>query len=118
MVPQGSRRDPRAKLFAFKLHRACLPLLAERNWMIPITVEQFFEDGKIDPAVRQAAKTIYGIEGARFTWTDTTRYMGVFHGVRPAGQALGCLDCHATPSRLDWKALGYAGDPIASAFRR
>jgi hypothetical protein len=117
MVPQGSRRDPRAKIFAFKLHRARLPLLAGRNWMIPITVEQFFHDGQIDPAVRSAAKSIYGIEDARFTWTDTSRYMGVFHGVQPASKALGCLDCHATPSRVDWKALGYARDPVEAAFR-
>jgi hypothetical protein len=115
MVPQGSRRDPRAKLFAFKLHRGRLPLLAARNWMIPITVEHFFADGKLDEAVRSAAKTHYGIENARYTWTDTTRYMGIFHGVRPAAQALECLDCHGAKGRLDWKALGYKADPLTPA---
>lgn len=118
MVPQGSRRDPKAKLFAFKLHRARLPLLARKNWMIPITVEHFFSDGKIDPAVRNAAKQVYGIADARYAWTETSRYMGIFHGVPPASRALGCLDCHAAGGRLDWKALGYRGDPIEARLGR
>lgn len=112
MVPQGSRRDPRAKIFAFKLHRAQLPLLTAKNWMAPIMVEQFFPTGQIDEAVKHAAKTTYGIENAAYTWVGTSRYMGIFHGVRPASKALSCLECHATPSRMDWKALGYAGDPL------
>lgn len=118
MVPQGARRDPNARIYAFKLHRGRLPLLTGRNWLIPITVEHFFADGKIDPAVKNAAEEIYGIENANYTWTPTSRYMGIFHGVQPASHALRCLDCHSSPSRLDWKALGYPGDPMARLFRR
>ena len=117
MVPQGSRRDPNSRIYAFKLHRARLPILAQRNWLIPITVEQFFPNGKIDDAVRSAAREVYGIEDPRFTWTDTTRYMGIFHGVRPKSEALSCLDCHSAGGRMDWKQLGYAGDPLDRAFR-
>ncbi|MEW6128758.1 MAG: hypothetical protein AB1757_17085 [Acidobacteriota bacterium] len=112
MVPQGSRLDPKAKLFAFKLHKGRMPLLAQKNWLIPIMVEQFFPNGKIDPAVKEAAKAMYKIEDAQFTWTDTSRYMGIFHGVQPAKKALTCLDCHSANGRVDWKALGYKGDPL------
>lgn len=112
MIPQGSRRDPKAKLFAFKLHKGRMPLLTGRNWIIPITVEHFFSNGELDESVRLAARTIYGVNEARFTWVDTKRYMGIFHGVQPAANSLRCLDCHSPSGRIDWKGLGYAGDPL------
>jgi hypothetical protein len=31
--------------------------------------------------------------------------------VVPKEKALRCADCHGAKGRLDWKALGYAGDP-------
>ncbi len=31
---------------------------------------------------------------------------------RPRSKALGCTDCHGDKRRMDWKALGYSGDPI------
>lgn len=112
MVPQGSRQDPKAKIFAFKLHRGRLPMLDDKKWLIPIVVEQVFPSGKIDEPVKSAAREIYGIADAKYSWTETSRYMGIFHGVEPANKALGCLECHSPKGRLDWKALGYEGDPI------
>ena len=112
MVPQGSRRDPNAKLFAFKLHRAKMPLLAERNWLIPIMVEHFFSSGALEESIHLAAKAVYGVENAKYSWVETKRYMGIFHGVQPAKKALACLDCHGPAGRMDWKGLGYAGDPL------
>jgi len=112
MVPQGSKNDPASKIYAFKLHRAKLPLLAGNNWLIPIVVEQFFPTGKIDPAVKEAAAKLYGIQEANYSWTETSRYMGIFHGVQPAAKALQCLDCHGPKGRLNWKELGYSGDPL------
>jgi hypothetical protein len=112
MVPQGSRDDTRAKIYAFKLHKAKLPLLEAKNWLIPITVEHFFSNGQIDPAVRSAAKEIYNIDNAKYTWVETTRYMGIFHGVQPASNALKCVDCHSQKGLMDWKALGYKGNPL------
>lgn len=112
MVPQGSRRDPKARLYAFKLHQGRLPVLTDRNWIVPILVEHFFADGNIDNAVKKAVEETYGVKDARYDWADTVRYMGIFHGVQPAGKAVQCLECHGAKSRLDWKALGYAGDPL------
>jgi hypothetical protein len=47
---------------------------------------------------------------------DTVRYMGIFHEVEPAKNALRCLDCHSEGGRIDWQALGYEGDPLLSAI--
>ena len=33
-------------------------------------------------------------------------------------KALACTDCHGDRSRMDWQALGYAGDPIKTGGRR
>lgn len=117
MVPQGNRQDPKAKIYAFKLHQGRLPVLAEKNWIIPITVEHFFANGKIDPAVKSAAKEIYGVDNAAYSWTGTSRYMGIFHGVAPAIRALQCQDCHGGKGRLGWKKLGYSEDPVDALLR-
>jgi hypothetical protein len=111
-VPQGDRSDPKARLFPFKLHKGRLPLLAGKEWLVPVNVEEFFADGKLNEAVKNAALATYGVKDATYGWRDTTRYMGIFHGVRPATKALACLDCHRPNGRLDWVGLGYPGDPL------
>ena len=117
MIPQGSKADPKARIYAFKLHRAKLPVLDQKNWVIPIVVEEFFADGNMDEAVKKAAKDMYGVNDAHYHWVDTTRYMGIFHEVVPAKRALRCLDCHGPKGRLDWKALGYDGDPLSALLK-
>lgn len=114
MIPQGSRDDPKSKIFAFKLHKGRLPILDDRKWLVPITVEHFFANGEIDPAVRSAAKNFYGLGDINYSWIETTRYMGIFHGVQPKEKALKCMDCHGKDSLMDWKALGYKGNPMTT----
>ncbi len=117
MLPQGRRKDKDSRLFAFKLHRGKLPRLIDRNWLIPLAVEEFFADGDIDKAVREAAHFAYGIEDPEYDWVSTVRYMGLFHEVQPASNALDCLDCHSPDGWLDWSALGYKGDPLDKHLR-
>ncbi len=116
MIPEGRRKDKHSKLYAFKLHRAKLPVLKDEQWLIPIAVDEFFIDGDIDKAVAEGAAAAYGIHDPDFEWVETTRYMGIFHGVRPAAQALQCLDCHREGGRMDWKGLGYKKDPLLDAM--
>jgi Cytochrome c bacterial len=111
MIPQGTRHDPNARIYAFKLHQGKMPVLEGKNWIIPIQVENFFSKGAIDPAVKGAAHEMYGVENASYRWVPTTRYMGIFHGVPPATKALQCVDCHGPDGRMDWKALGYKTNP-------
>ena len=112
MLPEGSLADPRARIYPFKLHRAKLPALDGKEWIVPIITEHFYADGDIDKWVREAAKDYYGIENARFHWVDTIRYMSINHEVQPAKAALGCLDCHGPAGRMEWAALGYEADPL------
>lgn len=111
MAPVATRDDAAAKIHPFKLHRAVLPVLTEKQWIIPLAVEEFFADGDIDKAVHEAAHVAYGLEAPAYEWVNTTRYMGIFHEVQPASAALRCAECHGAEGRLDWQALGYAKDP-------
>jgi hypothetical protein len=115
MTPTASRETPGAKIHAFKLHRAVLPLLQDKDWIIPLAVEEFFVDGDIDLAVRRAAQVVYDLDDPQYTWVNSVRYMGIFHEVQPAANALECRDCHGEPGRMDWKALGYEADPVDPA---
>jgi hypothetical protein len=36
----------------------------------------------------------------------------VEHEVSPKEEALQCGECHMESNRMDWKALGYKGDPM------
>ena len=116
MMPEGSRDDAKSRLYAFKLRHSSLPILKQQRWLVPLAVESFFADGDVDKAVHEAAEVNYGIEHPEYEWIGTTRYMGIFHEVQPKEAALGCLDCHSEGGRLDWKALGYEGDPLAKLF--
>ena len=116
VVPQGSRTDLTAKLYPFKVHRGKMPVTTESRWMLPINVEEFFADGNIDGAVREAAHVLYGIEGFEYEWVNVKRYMGIFHEVQPGENALRCLDCHGSDGRLDWAGLGYEADPLAAVL--
>ncbi len=116
MQPEGNRKDRNAKIFAFKLHRGVLPFLTDRNWLVPLAVDEFFADGDLDKAVREAAAVVYDLHDIQYDWVETIRYMGLFHEVQPAEAALTCLDCHAPEGRLDWQALGYREDPMEKHF--
>jgi hypothetical protein len=109
--PEGSIADRGAKIHPFKLHTARLPIDAATKLMIPIQVGAVFKTGNIDAGVKGGAKAWFGRDVERVEWIETERYMGLYHEVQPKAQALGCADCHGGGTRLDWKALGYKGDP-------
>jgi hypothetical protein len=113
-MPVGSRDDPESRLSPFKVHKGVLPVLTdEREWLVPIGTEEFYAHGDIDRAVREGAEYYYGIKDVDYRWTETVRYMGIYHEVVPKEDALKCRDCHGRKSRLDWAALGYEKDPAS-----
>ena len=64
------------------------------------------------------AEPIVGLPySGSYDFAKTSMYWPTTHMVQPKEKALQCDDCHSTggtqdPGRMDWKALGYAGDPI------
>jgi hypothetical protein len=65
-------------------------------------------------AVRDGMKTAGLAYVGPVGWVTTDMHWKVNHMVVPKNGALGCNDCHGANARLDWKALGYAGDPASS----
>ncbi len=93
-----------------------MPVLKGKDWLLPIHTEEVYADGNVDKAVREAAHEFYGLENINYSWVETKRYMGIYHGVAPAEEALQCLDCHGPDGRMKWVELGYQGDPLAQHF--
>ena len=116
--PQGSISDPKARIYAFKYHTGRLPIDAKTDEMIPVQVGMVFRNAANEQAVKAGAKNYLGREVSEIGWIDTERYMGLFHEVVPKEKALTCNDCHGAAGRLDWKALGYKGDPQKVGGRR
>ena len=112
MMPVGSRNDPGSKIYAFKAHGAILPVERETKVLLPIKVTTVFTSGDIDKAVHEGAKAFYGKDIKNYDWVESIRYMGLFHEIPRAEEALECLDCHGSSGRMDFKALGYDGDPL------
>jgi hypothetical protein len=115
-APVGSKDDPDSKIYPFKFHQAVVPFDTERKIPIPIKVGLVFKTGNTTKAFMIGAKQ----SGLNYTGTFITmkRYMSIHHGVVPAEDALRCEDCHFYGKRLDWKALGYTGDPILTGESR
>ncbi len=117
MAPQGNRKDKKAKIYAFKLHQGTLPVFKDSRKLIPIGVDEFFVDGNIEEAIARGSQATYGIEDPDYEWVKVRRYMGIFHEVQPAANALQCLDCHREGGRMNWQELGYKQDPLLKAMK-
>lgn len=117
-TPVGSIADPRAKIYPFKYHEARLPIENGTRLMIPVAVGMVFRAGNNEAATRAGAKAFLGRDVTDIGWIETERYMGLFHEVVPKQGALQCAACHSGGTRLDWKALGYTGDPMKVGARK
>jgi hypothetical protein len=54
----------------------------------------------------------------KYDWVETDMYWKVTHMVVPKGKALKCADCHGEKGIMDWKALGYAENPLIKGRKR
>jgi hypothetical protein len=119
--PAGSIDDPKARIYAFKYHTGRIPVEAASNLMIPVAVGPTFRTGNAMASAIAGAKGYLGkdVTASDVGYIEVDRWMGIFHEVVPKAQALKCNDCHGpTASRLDWKALGYKGDPQRTGGRK
>jgi hypothetical protein len=106
--PKGGVTDAIAKLFPFKLHHAMQAHDPATGQLIPLKMGILFQTGDTDRAIRQGAADAGLSLSQGYDFVETSRYMGIFHEVAPADQALSCSACHdANPPRVDFTALGY-----------
>jgi len=118
--PQGSIRDPDAKIWPFKIHRGKQPYDEEFDHLLVIkTVGKggFWTEFDWDKAARLGAKASGVPYSGKMGFAETDMYWPLTHMVAPKENALQCTDCHGEGTRMDWQALGYGEDPAFTGGR-
>jgi octaheme c-type cytochrome (tetrathionate reductase family) len=115
--PLGDRLDPKSKLYPFKVMKGKQPYDKGLNIIaVPKLFGKtgFWKNGfEWNDALKQGMESV-GLEySGEYGFAETEAWWRINHMVAPATDALHCKACHASDGsgRLDWKALGYTGDP-------
>jgi octaheme c-type cytochrome (tetrathionate reductase family) len=110
--PKGSRLDKDAKITPFKIMRGKQPYDSGNAVLaVPQLWAGYWKHWSWDKAIADGMKTAGLPYSGKFGFAETDMYWKVNHMVAPKTGALKCNDCHAKGGRMDWKALGYKGDP-------
>ncbi len=112
--PLGDINDPKARIWPFKVHRAKQPYdLKYRYLLVPKTVGQggYWTDFDWRKALELGSKHSGLDFSGQFGFAETDMFWVLSHMVAPKERALQCADCHGESGRMDWKTLGYDGDP-------
>jgi len=114
-LPAGNIHDPSARIYPYKLHVSNQPYDTVNNYLLaPITAgdDGYWTNFDWDNAFR-LAEPVTGLEySGSYDFAETWMYWPSTHMVQPSDKALQCNDCHADNGRMDWRALGYPGDPM------
>ncbi len=113
--PLGSRQDKSAKIWPFKIHRAKQVFDPVNKILLPpVTSGEGGYWTKFDwqSAVKKGAELAGLPYSGRYSFVQTHMFWPITHMTAPAKGALTCTQCHSAKGRLDWKALGYEGDPV------
>ncbi len=111
---KGDRKDPNAKLMPFKVMRG--KQMFDKKHKTLIVPHLFGKGGfwktwdwnkAFTSGMKQAGLPYSGT----YDWLETTMYWSLNHMIAPKEKSLKCSACHGKEGRLDWKALGYDGDP-------
>ncbi len=120
--PIATRADAKAKISPFKVMGG--KQIYDKNNKILIAAHLVGDDGFWHTFDWNQAATI-GMKAAglpysgEYDFVETRMYWRINHMVSAKDEALSCLDCHGDKGRMDWKALGYEGNPMnASKYSR
>jgi len=114
-APLGDIRDPGAKIWPFKIHRAKQPYDTEYNYLLqPVTSGEggYWKDFDWDKAFRLGEEVSGTRYSGHYGFAETEMFWPSTHMVATKDKALQCQACHSEGGRMDWLALGYDGDPI------
>ncbi len=112
--PLGSIGDPNSKIWPFKVHRAKQPYdVKYKRLIVPKTVGKggYWTDFDWIKAAELGGEASGLPFSGEFGFTETEMYWRLSHMIAPKERALQCVDCHGDSGGMDWKALGYDGDP-------
>ncbi|MBK7106550.1 MAG: tetrathionate reductase family octaheme c-type cytochrome [Ignavibacteriae bacterium] len=118
----GNIKDTKSKIAPFKVMRGKQIFDSENNYL---AVPKLFGEGGYwktfnwDGATELGMKSVNLAYSGKFDFIETEMYWPINHMVVSGDNALSCTDCHGTKGtkRLDWKKLGYDGDPMKNGGR-
>lgn len=119
--PFGSIKDGTAKIYPFKVHRGKQIFDKKHGYLIPPKTTGkggYWSEFDWNKAARLGAEQAELDYSGEYDFAETEMYWQLDHMVAPASKSLQCQECHKKEGRLDWKALGYPGDPIDLRFSR
>lgn len=116
--PAGDIRDRTAKIYPYKTHTGDQPMDSVYKYLS--TFQQYqslWVHFDWDKALRDGAQDEGIPYSGKYQFVNTVAYISAQHQVAPKEDALQCGDCHMGATRMDWKALGYKGDPMTTGGR-
>lgn len=112
-APEGGISDPEARIWPFKIHRGKQVYdKVYDHFLVAKTVGEggYWTEFDWDLAVRLGSEAAGVPYSGQYGFARSEMYWPMTHMVVSADDALQCTDCHGG-GRLDWRALGYRGDP-------
>lgn len=117
--PVGSIKDVNARIYPYKLYLGSQPMDAKFKYLN--TFQQYdslWKHYDWDKALRDGSQDLGLPYSGKFQFVKTVAWLAAPHEVAPKENALQCGECHMGSKRMDWKALGYKGDPMLSGGRK
>jgi octaheme c-type cytochrome (tetrathionate reductase family) len=117
----GDIKDPKAKIAPFKIMRGKQIYDSKNDYLI---IPKLFGEGGYwktydwNLASQLGMKEVNLLYSGSFSFIETEMYWPINHMVAPKEKALKCNSCHSKEGRLDWKTLGYSGDPMKVKGRK
>ncbi len=119
---EGNINDPQSKIAPFKIMRGKQIYDSENNYLV---IPKLFGDGGYWKTFDWNAAAKLGMESVdipysgKYNFIETEMYWPINHMVVSGENALKCTDCHGKKGekRLNWKELGYKGDPLSNGSR-
>ncbi len=116
--PAGSIKDKKAKIYPYKINEGNQPMDSTYRYLSTFQQHKSLWDHyDWDKALKDGSKGLGIPYSGKFEFVNTVAWLSASHEVAPKEHALKCNDCHMGGKRLDWKALGYNGDPMETGGR-
>lgn len=113
MKPYGAITDKNAKIYPFKYFTGKQPMDAQFKYLSVFQqYKGLWDTLNWQKSLEDGAKGSGLPYSGKYQFVSTISYIGQDHMIAPKEEALTCGDCHMGGTRLDWKALGYKGDPM------
>ncbi len=95
--PVGTKKDPKARIAPFKVHKGRQPYDAEHNKLLAPLLSGttgYWRTFDMDDAIRRGQNIMNLEYSGKIGYVDTTYALPISHMVAPKEDALTCVDCH------------------------